>query len=43
MRYLGPRPHFFHASTERELEVAFAILVQLQTGALIIGGDIFFP
>ena len=41
-RALGLEFHFLNASTEREFETAFASLAQLQVGALIIAGDIFF-
>ena len=41
-RALGLEFHYLNASTEREFETAFASLAQLQVGALIIAGDIFF-
>jgi putative ABC transport system substrate-binding protein len=41
-RALGLQIHFLNASTERELETAFANLAQLQVDGLIIAGDIFF-
>ena len=41
-RALGLELHLLNASTEREFETAFAGLAQLQAGALIIAGDIFF-
>jgi putative tryptophan/tyrosine transport system substrate-binding protein len=34
--------HVLHASTARDLETAFATLVQLQAGGLVIGPDAFF-
>jgi len=39
---LGLRLHVLHASTERDFDAAFATLVQLRAGALIIGADAFF-
>jgi putative ABC transport system substrate-binding protein len=30
------------ASTDREIDAAFASLVQARTGALLVGGDVFF-
>jgi ABC-type uncharacterized transport system substrate-binding protein len=39
---LGLQLHVLHASTERDFDTAFATLVQLQAGALIIGADAFF-
>jgi putative ABC transport system substrate-binding protein len=41
-RTLGVQLHVLHASTERDFETAFATLVQLRVGALVIGGDVFF-
>jgi putative ABC transport system substrate-binding protein len=41
-RTLGRQLHVLHASTERDLDTAFATLVQLRTGALVIGSDTFF-
>ena len=38
----GLRLHVVHASTEREIDDAFAKLVQLRARALIIGSDPFF-
>ena len=36
-RTLGVQLHVLHASSERELDTAFATLVQLRAGALVIG------
>jgi putative ABC transport system substrate-binding protein len=41
-RTLGLEIRVLEASTERELDTAFATLVQLQAGALVIGPDAFF-
>ena len=41
-RTLGLTLHVLHASTEREIEMAFATLLQLRAGALVIGSDPFF-
>src|SRR5262249_31255401 len=41
-RTLGLQFHVLHASSERELDAAFATLVQLQAGALVIGADPLF-
>jgi putative ABC transport system substrate-binding protein len=41
-RTLGLELHALHASTERELDMVFAHLAELQTGALVIGTDPFF-
>ena len=41
-RVLGLRLHILHASSERELDTAFANIVQLQAGALVINADAFF-
>jgi putative ABC transport system substrate-binding protein len=40
-RSLGLQLHVLHASTERDFDTAFATLVQLRAGALIIGADAF--
>jgi putative tryptophan/tyrosine transport system substrate-binding protein len=39
---LGPRIHVLNASTERDLSSAFASLLQLRVGGLVIGADAFF-
>ncbi|HMA72466.1 MAG TPA: ABC transporter substrate-binding protein, partial [Xanthobacteraceae bacterium] len=39
---LGLQLHVLHASTEREIETAFATLVQAQASGLVIGLDVFF-
>lgn len=41
-RALGLQLHALNASTEPEIESAFANLARLQVGGLIIGGDTFF-
>jgi len=41
-RSLGLQLHALHASTERDFDTAFARLVHLRAGALIIGADAFF-
>jgi putative ABC transport system substrate-binding protein len=41
-RILGLQLHVLHASAERDLDPAFATLVQLRAGALMIGQDAFF-
>jgi putative tryptophan/tyrosine transport system substrate-binding protein len=41
-RTLGVQLHVLHASSERELDTAFAALVQLRAGALVIGADALF-
>jgi putative ABC transport system substrate-binding protein len=41
-RTLGLKLHVLHASTEREIEKAFATLLQLRAGALVISPDPFF-
>jgi putative ABC transport system substrate-binding protein len=41
-RTLGLQPHVLNASTERDFDTAFATLVQLQAGALVIATDPFF-
>jgi ABC-type uncharacterized transport system substrate-binding protein len=41
-RTLGVQLHVLHASTERDIDDAFAAMVQLRTGALVIGSDVFF-
>jgi putative ABC transport system substrate-binding protein len=37
-----PRLHVLNASTEREIDAAFATLRQLQANALVIGQDVYF-
>jgi len=39
---LGRQIHVLHASADRDLEIAFATLVDLQAGGLVIGADGFF-
>jgi putative tryptophan/tyrosine transport system substrate-binding protein len=39
---LGLQLNVLHASTEREIDEAFATVAQLRAGALVIGGDPFF-
>jgi putative ABC transport system substrate-binding protein len=41
-RRLGLEVHVLHASTEHDLDSAFAELTKLRLGALVIGGDAFF-
>src|SRR5262245_39310150 len=41
-RTLGLRLHVLQASSEREIDTAFATLVQLRAGALVIGTDALF-
>jgi putative tryptophan/tyrosine transport system substrate-binding protein len=41
-RRLGLKLHVVHASGEREFDAAFATLVQLRAGALVIGPDSLF-
>jgi putative ABC transport system substrate-binding protein len=41
-RTLGLQLHVLHASTERGIDTAFAQLIELRAGALVIGGDAFF-
>jgi putative tryptophan/tyrosine transport system substrate-binding protein len=41
-RTLGLEFHVLHASSEREIDAAFATLVQLRAGALVIGADPLF-
>jgi putative tryptophan/tyrosine transport system substrate-binding protein len=41
-RTKGVQLHILKASTESEIDAAFATLVQLHAGALVVGGDPFF-
>ncbi|MFZ0127635.1 MAG: ABC transporter substrate-binding protein, partial [Xanthobacteraceae bacterium] len=41
-RTLGLKLHVLNASTERDFDVAFANLIQLRAGGLVIGTDAFF-
>jgi putative ABC transport system substrate-binding protein len=41
-RALGLQVHVLHASTEGEIEAAFAALLKLRAGGLVIGADQFF-
>jgi putative ABC transport system substrate-binding protein len=41
-RTLGLELHVLHASSEREIDAAFATLVQSRAGALVIGADALF-
>jgi putative tryptophan/tyrosine transport system substrate-binding protein len=41
-RALGMKLDIVQASTERDLDTAFAVLVQLRADALVIGPDLFF-
>jgi len=41
-RALGLQLHVQHASAERDFDAAFAALIRLRAGALVIGPDIFF-
>ena len=41
-RTLGLQLHVVHASTEREIDMAFATLIQMRAAALVIGPDTFF-
>jgi putative ABC transport system substrate-binding protein len=41
-RALGLQLHVLHASAERDFDAAFAALIRLRAGALVIGPDIFF-
>ena len=41
-RKLGLQLHVLQASTEREIETAFATLVQVKTSGLVISPDVFF-
>jgi putative ABC transport system substrate-binding protein len=39
---LGLKVQILKAGTDREIDTAFASLVQARTGALLVGGDVFF-
>ena len=39
---VGLKIQILKASTDREIDAAFASLVQARTGALLVGGDVFF-
>jgi putative tryptophan/tyrosine transport system substrate-binding protein len=41
-RAVGWHVHIVHATTERELDAAFARLAQLRAGALLVAADPFF-
>jgi putative ABC transport system substrate-binding protein len=41
-RILGVQLHVLYASTERDFDAAFATLVQVRAGGLVIGQDAFF-
>jgi putative tryptophan/tyrosine transport system substrate-binding protein len=41
-RTLGLGLHILNASTEREIEVAFASVIQMRAGGLVVGTDAFF-
>jgi putative tryptophan/tyrosine transport system substrate-binding protein len=41
-RRLGLQLHILRASTDRDIDTAFATLIQLRAGGLVIGGDPFF-
>jgi putative tryptophan/tyrosine transport system substrate-binding protein len=41
-RILGLQLHVLNASTEQEIDAAFATLVQLRAGGLVIGPDVLF-
>src|SRR6516164_2089366 len=41
-RTLGLELHVLHASTERDFDAAFATLIQLRAGGLVIGPDALF-
>jgi putative ABC transport system substrate-binding protein len=42
-RAKGVQLHILKAASEGEIDAAFATLVQLQAGALVVGADSFFP
>src|SRR5215468_6437188 len=39
---IGVKVQIFKAGTDREIDTAFASLAQARTGALLVGGDLFF-
>ena len=39
---IGLKVQILKASTDREIDAAFVSLVQTRTGALLVGGDVFF-
>ena len=41
-RALGLELHLVHASTEQQLDAAFATIAQIRAGALLVGSDPFF-
>src|SRR5258705_384656 len=41
-RAKGVPLHILKAATESEIDAAFATLVQVQAGALVVGADLFF-
>jgi len=41
-RTLGQKVHIVNASSESDFDAAFAALVQLQAGALLVSGDVLF-
>jgi putative ABC transport system substrate-binding protein len=41
-RIIGLKVHLVHAASEDDLSKAFAALVQLNAGALVVGLDVFF-
>jgi putative tryptophan/tyrosine transport system substrate-binding protein len=41
-RKLGLQLHVLHASSDQDIDAAFATLVQRRAGALVIDGDVFF-
>ena len=41
-RTLGLETHILYASTEQDFDTAFAMIVELRLGGLVIGGDAFF-
>jgi putative ABC transport system substrate-binding protein len=41
-RAIGQQIRFLNASSERDVESAFATLVQQRVGALVVGNDVFF-